>query len=243
MQRARSVIDQVVDNLLEIIRNNEVEGDGRLPPESKLAEELGVSRTTLRTALTKLEADGLVTRRQGDGTFINKRVMEVSTKLGGIWDFKCLIEESGRKPLVKNISINVRTATLQDEDALDLSGGEKVIEMVRLFFADDQPVIFSTNIFPFKYLNNSFNPQEFDVSLPIHDLLKKYFGQEISYSISDISAVLATAELAPILKIKAGSPLFQFCDLFYNAHDQPLMSGLNFYDDKVIRMRVARSWG
>lgn len=243
MARAKSVIDQVNDILLEKIRREEFESSGRLPPESKLAEELGVSRTTLRTALTRLEAEGLVTRRQGDGTFINKRVMEVSTKLGGIWDFQCLIEESGRKPHVQKLSTRLQTATLQDLETLDILEGEQVVIMVRLFLADDQPVIFSTNTFPARYLKAEIDPQEFNISLPIHDLLKKYFDQEIAYSISDISAVLSSAELVNTLKIKKGTPIFQFCDLFYNAQDRPLMRGLNYYDDKVIRMRVARSWG
>jgi GntR family transcriptional regulator len=44
-------------------------GTGPLPGENELAERFGVSRATLRRALAALEADGLVVRRHGAGTF------------------------------------------------------------------------------------------------------------------------------------------------------------------------------
>lgn len=43
----------------------------RLPSERELARQLDVSRPSLREAIQKLEAKGLVTRRQGGGTFVS----------------------------------------------------------------------------------------------------------------------------------------------------------------------------
>jgi len=46
----------------------------QLEPERVLAERLGVSRPTVRAALARLESEGLVERRQGDGTFVTELV-------------------------------------------------------------------------------------------------------------------------------------------------------------------------
>ena len=56
--------------LREMIRLGEVEADGKLPTERELCARFGVSRRALRRALDALEAEGLVWRRQGKGTFV-----------------------------------------------------------------------------------------------------------------------------------------------------------------------------
>ncbi len=56
----------------------------RLPPERQLAEELGVSRGTLRHALADLEAEGLIWRHVGRGTFIGNRPVDTVQDLSDV---------------------------------------------------------------------------------------------------------------------------------------------------------------
>jgi DNA-binding FadR family transcriptional regulator len=56
----------------------------RLPPERQLADELGVSRGTLRKALADLEAEGLIWRHVGRGTFVGNRPVETVQDLGEV---------------------------------------------------------------------------------------------------------------------------------------------------------------
>ena len=67
---------QIADSLLERIESGELAPGDRLPAERELSELLGVNRMTLRQALEKLEVQGLLTRRQGDGTFISEPKIE-----------------------------------------------------------------------------------------------------------------------------------------------------------------------
>lgn len=66
----RRLVDEVIDHLRTEIASGRLLTGSRLPPEAKLTQQLGVSRTTLREAIVVLSHDGLVDVRQGDGTYV-----------------------------------------------------------------------------------------------------------------------------------------------------------------------------
>ncbi len=67
LPRALRPVDAVVARLRDGILSGEFAAGAHLPPERTLAQQLGVSRLTLRAGLSRLEAEGLVRARQGDG--------------------------------------------------------------------------------------------------------------------------------------------------------------------------------
>ena len=64
------IADQVADELQEWFRSGELTAGMRLPPERELAARFGVSRTSLRDALRRLELLGYLDARHGDGTYV-----------------------------------------------------------------------------------------------------------------------------------------------------------------------------
>jgi GntR family transcriptional repressor for pyruvate dehydrogenase complex len=62
--------DQVADMLTEEIRSGRLGEGDRLPTEVQLVEQLGVSRTVVREAVSRLRSTGLVEPRQGSGVFV-----------------------------------------------------------------------------------------------------------------------------------------------------------------------------
>ncbi|MFP7672560.1 FadR/GntR family transcriptional regulator [Marivita sp. S0852] len=66
---SKAVTGQVRDKLLELITSGDLSADGKLPTERALADRFGVGRRFVRQALDALEAEGLVWRKQGKGTF------------------------------------------------------------------------------------------------------------------------------------------------------------------------------
>ncbi|KGD94336.1 FadR/GntR family transcriptional regulator [Rhizobium sp. YS-1r] len=73
-----------LDRLRKLMAAGEFGAEGRLPTERALAEMLGISRRAVRRALEVLEAEGLIWRRQGSGTFIGERPARWSEHLGDL---------------------------------------------------------------------------------------------------------------------------------------------------------------
>lgn len=67
------VRQHLIDRLRETLASGRFPDQGRLPPERELADEFGVSRSTLRSALGTLEAEGKIWRHVGRGTFVGER--------------------------------------------------------------------------------------------------------------------------------------------------------------------------
>ena len=131
--QAKTVANQVDELLLERIRDGSYLPGSRMPSESELSEELGVSRATVRTALAKLAANGLILRKQGDGTYVNARAGDASARFGNLWDLVELIEGNGFTPSIHPLSMERLPATEKESFALALEPGDEVI-ILRIFF-------------------------------------------------------------------------------------------------------------
>lgn len=74
----QSIGEQVFEQLKEHIFNNEWRSGEKIPSENDLAASFGVSRITVRQALQKLMALGLIETRLGEGSFIKEAVPRIS---------------------------------------------------------------------------------------------------------------------------------------------------------------------
>ena len=76
--------NSVLDSLLGYIADHQLKDGDVLPPERKLAEDLGVSRRELRSVLASLEASGRVWRGVGRGTYLGARPLKFAPTLRGL---------------------------------------------------------------------------------------------------------------------------------------------------------------
>ena len=74
--KAAKLSDVILQQLENMILEGSLAPGEKLPPERELAKQFEVSRPSLREAIQKLEAKGLVTRRQGGGTFVKNQLEE-----------------------------------------------------------------------------------------------------------------------------------------------------------------------
>lgn len=128
--------DRVAEELLLLIRRDRISPGARLPPETRLAVEFGVSRTVIREAISRLRARGVLRSEQGRGTFvltIPTRADSASwpvagTDVAGMLEFRAALEsESAALAARRRSPLHVRrlTAIL---DGADLSSPAAAVE-------------------------------------------------------------------------------------------------------------------
>lgn len=241
IQRPRPITEQVNAIIRQRIQNLKYPPGSRLPSESALAQELGVSRATVRTALARLASDGLVLRKQGDGTYVNERIRDIDTRFGGLWDFSRLIEANGYQPTIKTLASEKRPATEQEAGALVIPPATSVLSLVRLFLADSQPAIYATNVIPTSLIK--VETAVYDSDLPIHRFLQTYCHIEIAYAVSNIEATIPDEALRRSLHRDSPEPLLKLIETFYDKNNKPLVFGLSYYDYTVLTLRLVQAWG
>lgn len=100
-----SAYQTVADSLRTLIDSGALGLESKLPGELELARTYGVSRNTVRHALSQLEASNLIRRQQGKGTFVAEQ--GVSHVLGNLRSFTATLRELGKVPGISNISITL----------------------------------------------------------------------------------------------------------------------------------------
>lgn len=238
--QSKTVVDQVDEILLERIRDGIYPAGCRMPSESELSEELRVSRATVRTALSKLAVNGLIIRKQGDGTYVNARVREVNAHSGNLWDLVEIISSNGHKPSIQSLAIQKRPATEKEAIVLAVEPGDDLLVMRRLFLADGRPAIVANNVTPFALLREPM--ESIDGTLHIRDILQLYCRQKIGFAITDIRSAVIGKETHDLLGGEPGRTILELQVAFYARDNQPLALGVNYFDDSFLRLSLVQAW-
>ncbi len=137
---------QVRDDLIRGIRGGAYHD--QLPPESSLAHDLGVSRTTLRDALLELEREGVVVRRHGIGTFVVGSASTVAEHLDQLHSIPSLITASGFEPAVRSLSISRGVKSRAAAQALGRPESSRFTAISRTYLASGRPAAWVVDYVP-----------------------------------------------------------------------------------------------
>ncbi len=190
-----------------------------LPPELDTAAHFGISRPTVRQAMSQLLSEGLIVRGRGRGTFVAPPLS--SRHLGRAFEFDVL-------PANQQVEFRLlsRERIVPNPDvikALRLRPDDEVQKITRLRFAHDQ--IFG---FEERYLPASLATKLSDAMLKrdsgvvfARRLIEKDNGR-VEFR---VRAIAADARAADLLKIKKGEPLLSSEHTYFAADDVPVLYG------------------
>lgn len=136
---------QIAEQLERAIDGGDLEPGARLDNEIELADRLAVSRPTLRKAIERLVAQGLVVRRRGVGTVVVPRRVKRPIALTSLHDD---LAAAGRLPATRVLAITDEPAGPHVAAALGVPEDSPVVSVERLRYADDAPLAVMHNYLP-----------------------------------------------------------------------------------------------
>jgi GntR family transcriptional regulator len=240
IERPQPLTQQVNAILRQRIRAGIYAPGSRLPAESELATELSVSRATIRTVMATLATEGVVLRKQGDGTYVNEQVDAINTNDGGILDFSRLIKNSGYRAKIKPVSTETRQASTREAQILMINENEELFSLERLFLVNNQPAISAINLIPANLFTKS--TELLDGSLTLQEILEQYCRQIIAFGTYEIEPIFASPPVSTQLKLPPQTPLLFLTVTFFNQDNQPIVLGKSYFNHKILPLRFMQAW-
>lgn len=227
----------VRDELAWRITSGAIPPGSRLPTEPQLAEDLGVSRATLREALRSLEEDGFVTRRRGAGTFATHRP-RLRNNLDVNFGVTEAIRASGMEPGTAETKVEITPAAPPEAQALDIAAGEPVVTVERVRTADGRRVVFSRDVVSQALVGDDALEGLEDGS--VYDLLETSAHVAIQHGVVTVEPMSADRSLARKLKIPVGSLLLYLRQVDYDRSGDPVLLSHEYHLGDAFEFSVVR---
>lgn len=194
----------VLARLRDMIAAGEVAPGGRLGAERDLAEHLGVSRSTLRHALSVLEEEGVVSRVSGRNGGVFVAPAKVERDLSQIVGVPALLRDQGFTAGSRLVSVAVVPADAKSLEALGLQPGEFIVDIVRIRLADGVPISLEHARLPAERVPGLL---ERELGGSLYELLDREYGLRPHEAVERLEVMQATKDEASILGIAPGDSL------------------------------------
>lgn len=193
-----------------------------LPSERQLCDDYQVSRMTVREVLGQLEADGVITRVPGKGTFVAERVARSRLHMASFSDD---MRRLGRTPSTVVLHSDHAVPPQATVSALGLASNEMAFHLVRLRLADGLPMSIDDGWYRAELVPGLL---ERDLTQSLYALFAKEYDCPIDRAEQSVRAVAADERNAGWLGTETGSPLLAFDRISYS-RDRPVEHAQSWY--------------
>jgi len=226
---------RIQEHIAELILSGKLAPDAKIQSEREYSEDLGVSRMTVRRAITELVNEGLLERKHGSGTYVAKA--KVTYESRELANYVHAMQARNIATASQMLEFGEVTASRRLAESLQIEIGNPIYRVAVLRFANRVPVI----------LERVFLPcircpalEEWDLEkTSIYDLLTDVYHLAPGRISQTMEAVVATDTVAQQLRVEEGFPLLMLSRIIFGMTDKsPIVFSQDFLRGDYARIHT-----
>lgn len=216
---------QVMDDLKGEIARGVYAAGSRIPSEMELAKSYGVGRITVRRAIEELSRAGYLNRQQGRGTFVcAPKLKRKIRQKDDVQSFSNACRVNGMEPGACVISRKILPADSTEAQFFGVPVGTDLICVERVRTADGVPVMLENNIYV--YEDNAYLSTAPLSNQSIFEFVRNRTGRTPAFTDPcTLEIACASPEVARLLAVPVGEPLFYMEAFFFDEQRRPFIIG------------------
>ena len=230
-----SSYEHVRDALDNLIKDQNLLPGDQLPSEITLAKQFGVSRPILRETYRLLERDGVITVKNGAGTFLANPAPIIKNPLNELCSTGMLIQRAGFEATAEVQELVHCEPELEWSEKLNLDTNEIVVVMKRLRRADSTLIALSWEIIPECFVGNKFDN---GMKGPIFRQLENECRIVITSAHTNISALNPERQYDREAKDVLGDMALLMKRLHFDQRGFPVLYSLQYMRTDLVNLSV-----
>jgi GntR family transcriptional regulator len=207
----------------------------RIPSERSLADEIGVSRATVRQALIELADAGLLEPSAQRGWFVTGQRISEGPNL--LRSFSETARERGLTPGSRVLDHRLRPATLDEAEVLGLAPAADVLHLDRLRLLDGVPTAVQSTCVSLRYLPG-IDTVDFE-QRSLYQVMAEGYGLVATRCDYTVQAQAATEHVAALLGVDPGFPVLVGHEVTFDQQDRPVTTGRVTYRGDAYRFKAS----
>lgn len=226
---------QLKEIILDEIKKGNYPSGSVIPTENNISDFFGISRTTVRQAITELVQEGWLYRVKSKGTFVALKKLQQDF-MQKLENYDEQMKRLGMVPRTEVLEFRIVYAPRLVSEKLQIPEKTEVIYLYRKRYADDNPVVLVETYLTLEDCEFLLNQDMQKESL--YDNLSKDENTKIYCVKRVVEAVEATTNDVKLLNIRKGKPIQKFETIGFNAYGKAIEYSIARYRGDYNRFEV-----
>ncbi|HEY5981868.1 MAG TPA: GntR family transcriptional regulator [Anaerolineales bacterium] len=225
---------RIQEYIADLILSGKLAPDSKIQSERDFSEDLGVSRMTVRRAMTELVNEGLLERRHGSGTYVARP--KVTYEAGELANYVEAMQKRNIATASQLLEFDQVAASKRLAEFLKLQIGDAMYRVALLRLANRVPVVLERVFVPCARCPGL---EEWNLEkTTVHDLLTDVYGITPGRISQTVEAAVAADTVAQQLRVEEGFPLLMLSRITFDGSQEPVVFSQDFLRGDYARIHT-----